>query len=135
MILRKSGIVLRTHRELLITVMVTTVCWLATAYFGPQTDRRTLIEFYKKVQPVRAGLDSRFASRRAFPTRKRRLMPKRKTYRCALLGWLSGSVMIWSALFTVGNFLYGRTGYALGLLVVFAVSAVVLIRVVQRLWR
>ena len=53
----------------------------------------------------------------------------------ALLGWFSGCIMIWSALFTVGNFLYGRTNYALALLVIFVVSGTVLLRIVQRLWR
>jgi hypothetical protein len=43
--------------------------------------------------------------------------------------------MIWSALFTVGNFLYGRTNYALALLAIFLVSGTVLLRIVQRLWR
>ena len=42
--------------------------------------------------------------------------------------------MIWSALFTVGNFLYGRTNTALGLLAVFLASGLVLLYVVQRLW-
>ena len=42
--------------------------------------------------------------------------------------------MIWSALFTVGNYLYGRTEYALALLAVFILSAAVLIRVINRLW-
>ncbi len=52
----------------------------------------------------------------------------------ALLGWVAGCTAIWSALFTVGNFLYGRTSEALFLLAVFAVSGFVLLRVVQRLW-
>ena len=43
--------------------------------------------------------------------------------------------MIWSALFTVGNFLYGRTGPALALLVVFLITAAILSRVVAKLWR
>ena len=34
----------------------------------------------------------------------------------ALLGWFAGCATIWSALFTVGNFLYGRTLVALLLL-------------------
>ena len=53
----------------------------------------------------------------------------------ALVGWLSGSVMIWSALFTIGNFLYGRLNYAGALLIVFLTSLGVLIRIVHRLWR
>ncbi|HTX35051.1 MAG TPA: hypothetical protein VME43_08515 [Bryobacteraceae bacterium] len=43
--------------------------------------------------------------------------------------------MIWAALFTVGNFLYGRLDYGFGLLAVFVVSAAVLIGVIRRLWR
>ena len=42
--------------------------------------------------------------------------------------------MIWSALFTVGNFLYGRLGYAFGLLGVFIASGFVLLRVINRVW-
>ena len=42
----------------------------------------------------------------------------------ALLGWVAGCTAIWSALFTVGNFLYGRIRQALLLLAVFAVSGV-----------
>jgi hypothetical protein len=53
----------------------------------------------------------------------------------ALLGWFAGCTMIWSALFTVGNFLYGRTNYALALLAVFLATATVVIEVVRRLWK
>jgi 1,4-dihydroxy-2-naphthoate octaprenyltransferase len=42
--------------------------------------------------------------------------------------------MIWSALFTVGNFLYGRIGYGAALAGVFVASGLVLLRVVTRLW-
>ena len=52
----------------------------------------------------------------------------------ALVGWVAGSMTIWSSLFTVGNFLYGRTLYALGLGVVFLISGLVLLRVINQLW-
>jgi hypothetical protein len=42
--------------------------------------------------------------------------------------------MIWSSLFTVGNFLYGRQGLALVLLSVFIVSGLVLLYVINQLW-
>ena len=47
----------------------------------------------------------------------------------------SGCIMIWSALFTVGNVLYGRWGYASILFAVAVLTATVLIRVIQRLWK
>ena len=53
----------------------------------------------------------------------------------ALLGWLAGCTAIWTALFAVGNFLYGRNGQAIALAVVFAVSAAVLIAIVRNLWQ
>ena len=54
---------------------------------------------------------------------------------CALPIWFAGCITIWSALFTVGNFLYGRMDYFWMLLAVFVVSGAALIRVVNRLWR
>jgi hypothetical protein len=53
----------------------------------------------------------------------------------SLLGWLSGSIVICSGLFTVGNVLYGRWNYALALGVVFLVSGTALVRVTRRLWQ
>ena len=52
----------------------------------------------------------------------------------SLLGWSTGCVMIWSALFCVGNFLYGRMNYTYALLAIFLVSATALIRIINRLW-
>ena len=51
-----------------------------------------------------------------------------------LLGWVAGCTVIWSSLFAVGNFLYGRQALALALLGVFIVSGLVLLRVINRLW-
>jgi len=131
LILRKAGIFIPTHYALILTVAATTVCWLLTAYLGPQTDRKTLVEFYKKVRPFGPGWE---------PVRKEAGISKleaRSTgdnFPVALIGWVSGSLTIWSALFTVGNILYRRWTYAFVLLGVFIVSGLVLIRVVNRLW-
>ena len=110
LILAKNGVVIGTTKQLLLTIAVTTVCWIATAYLGPQTDRKVLEQFFEKVHP---GTED---------------------FRLSLVGWVSGCLMIWSALFTVGNILYGRYNYALALAVVFAASGLMVIRVVRRLW-
>ena len=52
----------------------------------------------------------------------------------ATLGWISGCLTIWSSLFAIGNFLYGRTSTALALTAVFVLSGSVLLYVVNRLW-
>jgi hypothetical protein len=53
----------------------------------------------------------------------------------ALLGWVAGCTAIWSSLFAVGNYLYGRIGYALALTAIFAVSGLIVIRIVKTLWQ
>jgi SSS family solute:Na+ symporter len=130
LILTKNGVTFATATQLVTTIAITTVCWLMTAYIGPQNDERTLIEFYRKVHPfgpgwrrirVKAGMEKAEVDAENFPL--------------ALLGWFTGCIMIWSALFTVGNVLYHRWEYAFGLLAVFVVSGTILIRVVSRLWR
>ena len=52
----------------------------------------------------------------------------------ATLGWIAGCLTIWSSLFAIGNFLYGRTQTTVLLTVVFVVSGSVLLYVVNRLW-
>jgi Na+/proline symporter len=130
LVLAKSGHPVSTHIALVLTVIATTICWVVTAYAGPETDREVLIEFYRKVRPAGSGWE---------PIRVAAGISKGDTVAgdnipMALLGWVAGCTAIWSALFTVGNFLYGRTSEALFLLGVFAVSGFVLLRVVQRLW-
>ena len=116
----------------MIGIAITTVCWLITAYVGPQTDQRVLIEFYRKVHPMGPGWGP---IRAKAGVTAAELAAETDNFPLSLLGWFTGCIMIWSALFTVGNFLYGRMGYAYGLLAVFAVSAGILIQVVRRLWR
>ena len=77
-LLRRADVVFGTHQELLLTVIFTTVCWLATAYFGPQTDRQTLIEFYKKVHPLRPGVASDAHRGGHLASRSRRLARRRQ---------------------------------------------------------
>ena len=55
LILRKNGVAFGTHEELLMAVIFTTICWVAAAYLGPETDRETLISFYHKVRPFGPG--------------------------------------------------------------------------------
>ncbi len=131
LILRRSGVAVPVHYALLITIAITTVCWLLMAFLGPQTDRRTLIDFYKRVRPFGPGWSG---VRKEAGVSKAEAKMTHESFPLSLLGWVAGCAMIWSALFTVGNFLYGRTNYALFLLGIFIVSGLVLFRVVSRLW-
>jgi SSS family solute:Na+ symporter len=131
LILNKNGLHVSTHVALMLTVAVTTVCWVLTAYVGPQTDRRTLIDFYKKVRPFGPGWAR---IRREAGVSEEEAKATHENIPMALLGWVAGCTAIWSALFTVGNVLYGRSGYAIGLFAVFVVSGLVLLHVMGTLW-
>ena len=131
LVLRKVGVAIPTHYALILTVAVTTISWVLTAFLGPQTERSTLVHFYKKVRPFGPGWKS---VRKEAGISEAGARSAGENFPLALIGWVSGSLTIWSALFTVGNFLYGRTAYALVLLGVFLASGYVLIRVVNRLW-
>ncbi|MEK6630319.1 MAG: sodium:solute symporter family protein [Acidobacteriota bacterium] len=131
LVLAKNGVHLSTHRALLITIGFTTVCWIATAFLGPETDRRVLVEFYRRVRPFGPGWTQiRKEAGLAGDTAR----ATGENIPLALLGWVAGCTMIWSALFTVGNVLYGRMGAALFLLATFVLSGLVLVSVVRRLW-
>jgi Na+/proline symporter len=129
-VLQKFNMGLPSHYALLLTIAVTTVCWVATAFLGPETDRKTLVAFYKKVRPFGPGW--RPIQAEAGEPAEAEL--NAQTIPAGLLGWSAGCTVIWSSLFMVGNFLYGRTGIALALLAVFVLSGLVLIRSVKRLW-
>ena len=131
LILHHRGLELSTHAGLMITVAITTVCWYATAYVGPETDRQVLIEFYRKVRPFGPGWAVIREQAGISPAEAR---TSGQNIPLGLLGWVTGCTMIWSALFTIGNFLYGRLTYAWALFGVFVVSGAILLRVVNRVW-
>ncbi len=131
-ILHKNGVNVDTYASLVLTVALTTVCWVLTAFFGPQTDHKTLIEFYKKVKPFGPGWAR--IRREAGIAEGEIAASTHENIPLALLGWFAGCTVIWCGLFTVGNFLYGRTGMALALLTLFILSGIVLIVVINRLW-
>ncbi|MFZ4620918.1 MAG: sodium:solute symporter family protein [Bacteroidota bacterium] len=131
MILGKNGIIFSTHSALLITIAFTTVSWVLAAYLAPQTDKKTLVEFYKKVRPFGPGWTT---IRKEAELEGVRSDAMQDNIPLGLLGWFSGCTVIWSSLFTVGNYLYGRFDYALMLFAVVLLSGGALIFVVNKLW-
>jgi Na+/proline symporter len=128
----RNGASISTHAALLVTVAVTTACWLLAAYVAPQTDTKVLQEFYRKVRPVGPGW-ARVRAEVGPPAPDAEA--ERENIPMALLGWVAGCTAIWSSLFAVGNYLYGRIGYALALTAIFAVSGLIVIRIVKTLWQ
>jgi Na+/proline symporter len=130
LVLRSQGIVFSTHVALVVTVAITTICWVATAYLGPETDRSVLVNFYRAVHPAGPGWGPVRAVAGGIPT----AVADRDNIPLALLGWVAGCTAIWSALFAEGSYLYGRMPQALFLTVIFIASSLVLMFVVKRTW-
>lgn len=120
-----------THHALLITIGITTVCWVAMAYLGPGTDRATLLAFYRKVLPFGPGWRR---IRREAGISETEAAATHENFPLALLGWSAGCALIWSSLFTIGSFLYGRYVQSALLLAVAVGTGLVLVRSVNRLW-
>jgi SSS family solute:Na+ symporter len=129
--LARNGIHFSTHIALIVTIIITSASWLVTAFAGPETDRKVLIEFYRKVLPFGPGW--RRVREEAGITEEQ-ARATHENIPMALLGWVAGCTTIWSALFAVGNFLYGRLASAFTLLAIFVLSGLALIYLVNRLW-
>ena len=130
-ILKKYDVVVPTGQGLMITIAITTFCWVLAAFFGPQNDRRILIEFYKKVRPFGPGWTK---IRQEAGVTDEEARATHENFPLALLGWVAGCMMIWAALFSVGNYLYGRMSLAVILFIVFVISLTAVVFVMNRLW-
>ncbi len=130
LVLRAQGTTFSSSTALLTTVAITTICWVATAYLGPPTDRATLISFYRKVRPAGPGWEPIRAAVGPLTDDGR---TAGDNLPMAMLGWFAGCTMIWSALFAIGNYLYGRMPQAWLLTAVWIVSTAALTLVMRRL--
>ena len=114
-----------SHIELLIGVGLTTVIWLIATFLTRPTDQKTLINFYKLIQPAKVGwtpVIEKGISESALQ------ITDVKTGRLPIqiLCMFLGSIMVYAALFCVGFWLYGRTGDAVIATAVSAVCALAL---------
>jgi SSS family solute:Na+ symporter len=115
----------------ILQVGFTTVCWLIAAFVAPQTEPAKLIEFYKRVHPAGPGWEKVREEANVTP---QEVALHGDHMGLATLGWVSGCAVIWSSLFCIGNFLYGRLNLALLLLVIFIASGFLLLYVIRNLW-
>jgi len=129
--LKKHGHGLPFADSVLCSVAFTTVCWMLTAFLGSPTSRERLIAFYQQVHPAGPGWTR---IRQAAGVSEAEAAMHGDHMGKAALGWVSGCLTIWSSLFAIGNFLYGRLELALGLSALFVVSGSVLLYVVNTLW-
>jgi Na+/proline symporter len=127
LVLKKTGHAQPFAHTVIYSVALTTVCWLVTAFVTQPTARETLVAFYRKVRPAGPGWS-------AVRAEAGQVSGARDHLGLATLGWVAGCAMIWSSLFAIGNFLYGRAGPAWVLTAIFALSSAAVIYVMNHLW-
>jgi SSS family solute:Na+ symporter len=112
------------HLQLVVGVAITTVGWVAVTLLTPPADKKVLQSFHDHIRPMGPGW------RGAGIT-----LAEKDTSESAAAGFLAvflGCAVIYGALFGTGYALYGRAWAAAGCLVVAAVSARGLLRVLPR---
>ena len=109
-------------------VLITTVVWVAVTYATPAESPETLRRFYRKGQPGGPGW------RRVVDAARESGTPvgdgKKWTVPSGILAMLLGCLMVYSAMFATGNWIYGNYGLATGLTGVVLGSAWLL----RRMW-
>ncbi|MHB1312577.1 MAG: sodium:solute symporter family protein [Gemmatimonadaceae bacterium] len=126
-IVRRMGTPIPDHVSLLATVGVTTVVWIAAAFYGPKTDRATLVSFYKLVRPAGPGWKS--------VQEESGVGPSPDSLPQAMLGWMLGCLFVYSALFGSGSFLYGNNRQGMVFAVAFVLSGYGVVKVLQGFWK
>ncbi len=101
-------------KQVLVTVVVTTIVWLAVTYLTAPEKESKLIEFYRRVRPGAAGWKP-----------IARLAPEVEPASDGwynLMDWLLGCLMVYAAMFGTGKIILGHVLLGVLLLVVAGVS-------------
>jgi hypothetical protein len=95
------------HWQLVFGVVVTTIGWIVVTLLTKPSDEDTLNSFNSLI----FGNESKF-----------------KGFGMKILGFFAGVVGVYCALFSIGNFIYGKTTLAFGLLAVTIVCGLLIIK-------
>lgn len=97
---RKLDYQISGHTALLGSVAFTTIVWIVVTFITRPTDRQTLLHFYRQVRPSGPGWKSIRA--------EAGISARPDSLTQSLLGMILGCTLVYSALFSVGNFLFAH---------------------------
>ncbi len=118
-----DGVVLFAKTSLATTAL-TTVAWIAVTFLTKPEKEDVLVKFYRKVRPYIAGWK---AVAQLAPE-----VPQTRDLGRNLLSWALGCGMVYLALFGSGKMLLGNLGFGIVLLVLAAICAALLSRLMPR---
>ena len=120
------------HVELILSVLITTVGWLAVTYLTPPVKRETLYSFYKLIKPhsigwkkvIKTGIEEQKITEEEVTTGQ---LPME------LLAMFAAIFMVYGVLAATGFWLYGNTSYGAALTILSLLWALILFRTWKRL--
>lgn len=122
----KTGHPTPQHISLLVTIAFTTVAWLAVTYLTKPVEKEKLISFYRLVRPAGPGWKK--------IREEAALGPSPDSLTMSLLGWVSGCLFVYSALFGAGAFIYGRISLGIFWSLLLIISGVMLVKIISQMW-
>ena len=112
--------------KLLLSTVITTVAWIATTFLTPPEDIETLKMFYRKIHPGGPGwrtiIKQAETQNDPIETSKKWDVPQ------GILSVLLGCLAIYSALFSIGSFVYGNLLLGAGLALSFGIFLYLLMK-------
>ena len=125
-VLERQGVAVAPHISLLATIAVTTVIWLAAAFYVRPTDTAVLCAFYQKARPGGPG----WKPIRAQCPPVERPDPLSAAFIC----WFAGIALVYGALFGSGHLLFGHVvAGAIGVAAALA-GVALLLKFLPQLW-
>jgi Na+/proline symporter len=112
-------------KSTMFTTLVTTIAWVIVTFLTSAEPDSILVAFYTKVRPHVAGWK-----------RIAQLAPEVKQTKdlgTNLVSWILGCVMVYSALFAIGDICFGKYAAGIGLFALSAVCAAGLYRQIARM--
>ena len=125
-IAQQQGFRIPAHISLLVLVGTTTAVWMATAYLTSPTDPERLREFYRLARPSGPGW-------RAVRAQCPGVQPPDRLS-AAFTAWVASIVVVYGALFGSGHLLIGNRTLGAMASAAAVAAALVLARVLPRLW-
>ena len=126
LVARKNGADIPNHISLVVSVALTTVIWVAVTFLTPPAGDETLTRFVRLVRPAGPGWTK--WRQKTGVTASPDSLPQ------AFLGWGLGCAAVYAAMFTAGNFLYGRMLPGTICLVICLVTGSLLAKLVREMW-
>ena len=123
----RNGYPIDSTTSLLLTIVVTTAVWVGVTFATAPTSREVLHRFYTRVRPSGPGWSAVRAE--LGETAPVGVLGE------AFTGMISGSGMVYGALFGAGHLLFGNVTLGLVFIGLFIVSGAILWRVVGRMWQ